>query len=482
MEDVIPGEVDSEELEVGSEDRRGRLVGYSLPYAITILALPVMGEQSLSLLVGLVDTYLTGQYLQQEHLAAIGMVSYILWLIPALMSSVSIGVGSLVSRFFGARDYGAAVKATNQAIGLGLLIGLGLCLMGSVGASTLPRWIGLQDGAQEAARDYLQILVPALPFMAMQFVGIAALRAAGDTVSGLVSMILVNGINAGLSFALVTGWGPFPKIGWPGLAWGTSIGYITGGSIVLGLLIAGRRGLALSPRAMIPSMEWYLRLLRIGIPGGMDMIATVTCHLWFIGIINSLGTLASAAHGLAIRVESLAYIPCNAFTAAASTLAGQLLGAKQPKRAFRSVLIICGVAMMCMVGVGVLFLMGSRPLVEVFVGSKHEALLPVVVGLLQTIAWGLPALAVVNVIGGALRGAGDTRGPLVMTLTSLLGVRIPLTYFLCLEQAEFFEWIGITPLGWGLAGAWYAMLIELSFRATLFAGRFYFGPWSRLRV
>ncbi len=93
MEDVIPGEPDSEEMQASPEDRAGRLVGYRLPYAIAVLSLPVMAEQILNLLVGLVDTYLTGQYLGSEHLAAIGMISYMLWLVPALISSISIALG-----------------------------------------------------------------------------------------------------------------------------------------------------------------------------------------------------------------------------------------------------------------------------------------------------------------------------------------------------------------------------------------------------
>lgn len=484
MEEVIPGEPDSEELEPTPEDRKGRLVGYRLPYAIAVLAIPVMAEQLLSLLVGLVDTYLTGRYLSSEHLAAIGMISYMLWLIPALISAISIGVGSLVSRFFGARDYESAVKATNQAIALGILVSGVLLLLGLFQSDQLPIAIGLQDEACAAAQQFLRFVVPVLPFMAIQWIGAAALRAAGDTVSGLMAMILVNLINASLSFVFVTGWGPFPELGWQGLAIGTASGYLVGGSIVLSLLIFGRRGLRLHPSKMWPEWEWQSRLLRVGLPGGMDMVATVGCHLWFVGIINSLGTAASAAHGLAIRVESLAYIPCNAYTAASATLAGQLLGAKQPQRAFRSVLAICGLAILTMIGVGFFFRGYSPFLVSIFIGSKNEALLPVVSGLLQTIAWGLPALAIVNVLAGALRGAGDTRGPLMITFTSLLLVRIPLTYYLCLSEWAWFpeeQW-GFRPLGYGVAGAWYAMLTEISFRSCLLTLRFWFGPWSKIKV
>ncbi len=68
-------------------------------------------------------------------------------------------------------------------------------------------------------------------------------------------------------------------------------------------------------------------------------------------------------------------------------------------------------------------------------------------------------------IGGALRGAGDTRGPLLLTLSSLILVRIPLTYYLCLSEWEWFAGWSLVPLGMGLAGAWYAMLIELNLRA-----------------
>ena len=118
-------------------------------------------------------------------------------------------------------------------------------------------------------------------------------------------------------------------------------GYAVAGALILTMLVHGRAGLRLRWRRLKPDPKMIRRILRIGVPGGVDMTAIVLCHLWFLSIVNSLGVLAAAAHGLAIRIESLGYLPGTAFQVAAATLAGQYLGAGDYRRASRSVLTAC---------------------------------------------------------------------------------------------------------------------------------------------
>ena len=111
------------------------------------------------------------------------------------------------------------------------------------------------------------------------------------------------------------------------------------------------------------------RLLRIGLPGGCDVLAIITCHLIYVAIINSLGTAAAAAHGLGIQIEALAYLPGSAFHVAAATMAGQYLGAKDPRRATRSVIMACLVGGSIMSTAGLIFYFGGSLLTTFFTGS-----------------------------------------------------------------------------------------------------------------
>ena len=94
-------------------------------------------------------------------------------------------------------------------------------------------------------------------------------------------------------------------------------------------------------RQMRPHATTMRRLLRIGIPGGIDIATMLGCQLGYFAIIGTLGTVATAAHGLGVQVEALAYLPGHAFSIAASTLTGQYLGAGTPQQATRCALTCC---------------------------------------------------------------------------------------------------------------------------------------------
>jgi Na+-driven multidrug efflux pump len=252
---------------------------------------------------------------------------------------------------------------------------------------------------------------------------------------------------------------------------GTAIGYLLGGLVIAGLLIRGWRGLRWNPLAVDQDARPIREVLAIGIPGGIDMMLTVGCQLWFVALINRLGTLASASHGLAIRIEAIAYLPCQAFSIATMTLVGQLLGAGQIDRAQRTTWRILVGAMAMMAFVSLMFLLFADPLAGVLVGPGHPETKQISAGLLRTVAWGLPWLAVIQVLAAAMRGAGKTKIPLWISLFSFLVVRIPLTYLIATDPSG--PLVGPAwshPLqGQGVQGAWYAMLADLTVRATLFA-------------
>lgn len=435
------------------------------------------------MLVGWVDTWLTGNYLAAEHLAAIGLVSYILWLIPCLFGAVAIGATAMIARFVGGGNQPLAVRVMHQSLVIGVGLAAAVTLFFAVLGEPFIRLLQLPDDAARLASWYLLILTPVIPAMMVEQVGIACLRGAGDTLSGFLAMTVVNVVNVILSAGLVTGWGPFPRLGWTGLAVGTACGYATAGALILMLLLAGRAGLPLRWSQLKPDRELIRRILRIGAPGGADMTAVVLCHLWFLSIVNSLGVVAAAAHGLGIRIESLAYLPGTAFQVAAATLAGQHLGAGDYRRATRSVLTACLVCVGLMSGAGLLFYFGGHWLAALFLGPRASEAQALTVPLLKIVALSQPSLALTMVLTGALRGAGDTRWPLAFTFLGFLGVRIPLAYLLAWDEATlpFFD-ITLPGMGLGVIGAWYAMIADVIVRSLLVLLRFFEGGWRMVKV
>ena len=450
------------------------------------LTAPVLLEQVLHLLVQYVDFFLTGHYLQNNaYLAAMTLVLYAGWFISNLFSLVGVGAAALVARLIGAGDK----EKANEVLQQSLLLGLGWCAV--VMALVLPNVhflvlkMNLEGNAAAAAAMYLRYEFILLPAIMIEQVGIACLRGAGDTRTGLVVMTIVNIINAVLSYALLVGFGPLPVFGWQGLLIGTAVGHVCGALLVLFVLSKGQAGLHLRLFAARPNVDIIWRILRIGIPAGIDSMGMVVCHLLFIRVINGLGETASAAHGIAIQVEALAYLPTNAFGIAAATLAGQYLGAGDPKRAKRSILFTCLVCAggMCLVGLS--FYNFPAGLVSIFLGEgpRQTSVFPLAIELLRTVAVAIPAMAVMVILQSALRGAGDTRWPMLFTFTGLLLVRLPLAYYFALSEIQLPGFASpISGLGLGVLGAWYAMLIDVFLRCFLVMLRFWHGGWIKTKV
>ncbi len=447
------------------------------------LAWPVLVEQLLVMMVGLVDLWLTGNYLARPHLAAIGLMSYVLWLIPSIFGIVAIGATALTARFVGARDTESANRVTNQAFIAGTALAFLVTVTVALYKTQFVALTQLKMDAAPLAVEYMSIIVFVIPAIMVQVVGIACLRGAGDTVSGFLAMTAVNVVNIAVGAALVIGLGPFPCLGWSGLAIGTACGYVTGAAIILTMLIVGRCGLRLQWSMLQVDIDWLRRLLRVGLPAGIDQTAIVFCHIWFLSIINSLGTLSSAAHGLGVRIESLAYLPGLAFQVAAATMAGQFLGAGDHRRASRSVWMAVAVGGGLMCAAGALFFFQGKWLTGLFLGQQAEQTAVVTIRLLKIVAIAMPSFALGTILTGGLRGAGDTRWPLLFTFIGFLLVRIPLAYYLAWDQftVPFTTWT-ITGVGMGVVGAWYAMLIDCCVRSIMVFWRFTHGGWKRVRV
>jgi Na+-driven multidrug efflux pump len=234
---------------------------------------------------------------------------------------------------------------------------------------------------------------------------------------------------------------------------------------------------------MIPDGAMIRRILRIGIPGGIDGLMVCLCQLAFVRVITSLGETSFAAHGVALQIEALAYMPAGAFQIAAATMAGQYLGAGDPHRATRSVLSALVAAILFMMAAGFIFSTYATELATFFLKVPTRAAVPLAADILQVIACAMFPLAVVNVLSGGLRGAGDTRWPLAITMLGMVVVRLPLALYLAKDVIDL-PGLGvyIEGMDFGVVGAWYAAVTDLVLRSTLFAGRFVQGGWKRVVV
>jgi putative MATE family efflux protein len=447
---------------------------------LLFLAFPVFAEHSLHILVGWTDMWL-GNHLHRFEPptevtrdyevaagAAIGTMSYILWLVSLLISAVATGSTAIIARAIGARHKRLANSITGQSISAALIVGIaGGALMWTY-AGAIADFSGLEDHARQFAFDYLRILSIALPFTMVMFTANACLRGAGDTLSPAITMIVVDVINMGLSLVLTYGWLGMPKLGFAGIAWGTSVAYICGGVIQFALLTTGRGGIRLYLHRMRPHWHNLRRLLRIGLPGGMNDILFWAANFGVMRIVNQLGAAQGNAHNITIRIESMSYMLGFAVATAVATMVGQGLGMERPARAQRSAYVGYAVGGGIMTFAGIIFLLFSGPLARILtadpVTQQLAATCLFITGFIQC------GFAASMIFSSALRGAGDTMTVMLLNTASVFAVRL-------LGVVIVVKW-----LGYGLSAVWIVLGAEMMLRGAMMYGRFVHGGWKRISV
>jgi putative MATE family efflux protein len=455
--------------------------------SVIALSLPALAQQGLAFAVLISDRYLTG-HLPSTNLetfqAAQTTAHYIAWFITCYMVLVTVGSTALVARIIGAGDRRLAVEVTHQSLLLAVVLGLAATAWAYLGGVTWMVWkLNLEGDAAEYATQYALWLFTLLVFQTIETAGVACLVGAGDTRTGLWVMAGVAIVNVPLAWGFGRGLWFLPELGFVGIAIGTACAHTLGGLVVLGMLLRGRFGLKLEAALFWPRFDLLYRLLRISVPAGVDNLSIVVGQFWFLSIVNPLGKTAAAAHGLALVWEALGYLSGAAFGTAAMSLVGQNLGARRPheaaKAGWMAFTLGCGV----MTLMGVIFYTFAPQMFWLFCPSDDQRpIIDLGVPVLRLVAFAMPPLASAIVFTYALRGAGDTRVPVLFTWIGFFVVRIPLAYSLALDEFSLGPLGTMTGLGLGLYGCWLAMSADLVIRGVFFMARFIHGAWQRQRV
>lgn len=433
------------------------------------LAWPVVVEQMLGTAVGLVNTYIVG-HLGAAALAAVGLSSQLVMLLTAFFSAAGVGSTVLIARSIGAGNPQEAESFAGQSLILALAMGVLTAIPCLFWGGDLIAALGGDADVIASGRLYLLAVGTTMPLMALLFVGNAAIRGTGDTRTPMLIMAAVNLVNALLSWSLVYGIGPLPALGVLGAGIGAAASSAVGGVLTGGALLRGcsASGLRVPRGALCPNPARIRRLLRIGIPSGLEQGLMRLAQVVMASVVTYLGTAAYAGHQLGIQLLSVAFAPGFAFSVAVTTLVGQELGRGDLPRASACTMTASWLALgvMCSGGVVAFFL--AEPLVRFFISDP--TVIPQGVLALRGCAFLQPPLAWYFVLSGALRGAGDTGYVLLAQALPIWLVRLPLSWLL-----------GIA-VGLDLTGIWAAMILDMSVRALMLGLRFRNGAWQRIQV
>jgi putative MATE family efflux protein len=446
---------------------QARLVPGSVMHQVLSLAWPSVLEQSLVTLIGLVDAYIVG-HLGAVALAGVGMGGQVLNLTAAVYGAVGVGGTALVARHIGAREPDEANRLARQAVLLALALGALTALACFSLAHPIMQFFGAEADVVSAGALWLRVVSPSLLFLGVLLVGTAALRGGGDTRTPLMVMLAVNVVNVAVAWTFTRGLFGLPNLGIAGSALGAMSGHSVGGLVVLWLLVRGRGHLKLGWQVPRPDLARLRRILNIGLPAGAEQVLLQVAQVNLAVVIAQFGTAAYAAHQVGLRIAALSFLPGWGFSVAATTLVGQELGARNPERARRATYASFALALAVMTSMAVVLFVFADPILRLF--TDDAAVIAAGHIVIRTSAVIQPMMAASFVFSGALRGAGDTRATMVITVATIWGLRLLMAYVL-----------GVM-LGLGLFGAWLAVGIDFAVRSLLFWLRFRTGRWARLRV
>ena len=403
------------------------------------LAWPPIVGNLLFASVGVISIKAVGT-LGAEAVAAVGTGQRMVWVFQALLMAVMTGTTALVARAVGSKNMIEAAHVTRLAIGVSIALSLITTLVIVLFAERFIGIFGLAPVAQELAVTYLTISILFIPFMAIGMVIGAALRAAGDVKTPMYIGVFTNIIAIYLLLGLVNGQYGMPKLGILGAALAMGISFAIGAAIQLYLWLANKLVVPLGKAGSF-TKERLRQLITISYPAGIESFVFQFGMLSFFWIVAMYGTEEVAAYNIGVNILMLSFILGNGFSVAAATLSGQFLGASDPVAAYKSGYQAAGMTMLAMSLSGLLLAFLAEPIAWFFI--QDEEVVKFAVIFVWIFAMAQPFMALEFSLGSTLRGAGDTRSPLVITIIGLLVIRVPIAFLLYYLEMPV-QWIFAT--------------------------------------
>ena len=433
-------------------------------WLIISLSIPSILAQISATVMFFIDASMVG-HLGAKASAAIGLVETTGWLVGGLASAANMGFSVQVAHFIGANDFEAARRVLRQSMVCCFIWALMTSLISVIIAPFLPYWMG---GSEEIARDasiYFAIFGLAGIFFQAEGLAGSMLKCSGNM--KIPSMLNIGMCVMDVLFNYIFIY--ILDLGVMGAAIGTGVAMLITAGLMLYFLLVESKMLSLvgRPGSFKPKSDTISTAFKIGAPMGLQHLLMGGAYVVSTMIVAPLGTIAIAAHSLAITVESLCYMPGYGIAEAATTLVGQGIGAGQKllTRSFARMSVGLGIAVMTVMGV--LMWIFAPELMSLM--SPVEEVIAQGTQVLRIEAWAEPMFAAAIVTNGVFIGAGDTIIPAIMSLVSMWAVRLTLAASLAPK--------------YGLKGVWMAMATELTFRGSIFLFRLFKGNWSeKLKV
>jgi putative MATE family efflux protein len=372
----------------------------------------------------------------------------------------------LVSRAWGAGQQEEESRLTSSSLVFGAMVGLFLMLCGMAFSHQIAGIFGLDDNTTQLASHNIFWLGTFIIGFAIDIILSSALRAAGNAWTPLLFGLAVNLVNLPLLYTFIFGKFGAPKMGPAGAPFASGLSFVLCGAVLVFLWTRQKLTIKFIPGDLF-RRERYRRLLHIGYPVALEQVVLQSGFFLFLTLIGRFyGTEAFAAYNVGVNMLNAAMVVGFGFSVAGSTLVGQHLGAGDLNGAARSGWRACSMAVLAMTIIGLIVVVNAPALAHFFLGADQVAVLRTT-EFTYIMAAMLPLLGVDMAIGGSLRGAGDTRFPLIASFLGLIAMRCGLAATFALSHL---------PVVW----VYGSIIGDYMLKGSLLIWRFRSGRWKHV--
>ncbi|MBM6930164.1 MATE family efflux transporter [[Clostridium] spiroforme] len=410
----------------------------SIVKAIILFSIPLLIGNLFQQLYNAVDSYVVGNYVGTNALAAVGASTPVINMLIGFFMGISTGAGVVIAQYFGAEDIKKMRLAIHNSMALTVVLGIALTIIGLICTNPLLQAIGVPLEVFSQASLYLAIYFWGLIFVMIYNMGSGILRSVGDSKRPLYFLIFSSAVNIVLDFLFVKGFG----WGVAGAGYATLIAQAISALMVMYVLMKTNENYQLVLSEIGFKKDILLKIIKIGLPTGFQQSIVSLSNVIVQSYINVYGSSVIAGYSVTIKIDGFVNLPLQAFNMAVTTFVGQNIGAKQYDRVKKGAYMTTFLAMLTIGIFVILMYLFGRNFIALF--NQEKAVIDA--GRLMQLVF-LPFyifLPINQVINGVLRGAGRSSVPMYVMVFSFVVLRQIYLFIV----TRFTSNIGYVFFGW----------------------------------
>ena len=365
-------------------------------------SLPLLAGNLFQQLYNTVDSVVVGNFIGSDALAAVGSSNSLINLIIGLFMGIGTGAGVIISQYYGARDERKLHWAVHTSMALSLTGGGILIVVGVLMSPLILSWMGTPEGVMPNSVAYLRIFFCGSLFNLVYNMGAGILRAVGDAKRPLYYLCVSSVVNIILDLVFVVVFG----MGTEGVGYATVAAQAVSAMLTVRALIKTEDIYRLIPKKIRIDKRMMMRILKLGIPSGIQQSIISLSNVIVQANVNSFGSAAMAGFGAYSKVDGFAMLPLQSFCMAATTFTGQNIGARKSKRIKQGVYQGIVISMAYTAVISVILYLNAKHILKIFspdtevIAYGYSTML-----ILLPFYW---TLAIHQILMGSIRGSGRT--------------------------------------------------------------------------